>query len=553
MKKRWITVLLLTFLSLNLVIAQNQFFEQVNYKGAFGSSNWMQGWTALDEYGFLADAAAPATEVTVTDDDIQAGDHVFWAADNIYVLDGLVYAEAGAVLNIEEGTVIKGKAGTGENASGLIICQDAKIYAEGTAENPIIFTAYSDDITTPFDVDFDTRGQWAGLILLGNAVINETGGYSYIEGISEQSDRTRFGGNDDHDCSGVLRYVSIRHGGTELAPGDEINGLTMGAIGDGTTIEYIEVFSNSDDGYEWFGGTVNCKHLVAAFCGDDAFDHDMGIRSKMQFLFAIQDTAAAGRCGEHDGGHDPEDGTPFAYPVIYNATYLGPGMTSSQDDECLKLRDNWGGEYKNSIFGDRSGIAVDIEQTDSYVQDSKKRLDNGQIVFENNLWFNFAPGNTWTEIGDNTWEANYFSTAATYNEIVTTSPVKAISRAQDGTLDPRPVQGGAAYDDLAMYTGVAEGGITNPNNIPTNVVLAQNYPNPFNPETKIRYTIPQAGMVKLEVFNVLGQKVTTLVNKFEAKGEHNVMWDASRFESGIYFYRLSTASQVVTRKLMLLK
>jgi len=443
MKNRWIVVFLLVLKSLSPAIGQNHLFEQVNYKGAFGSSNWMQGWTALDEYGFLTDAATPAAEVTVTDDDIRAGDHVFWTADNIYVLDGLVYAEAGAVLNIEEGTVIKGKAGTGENASGLIICQDAKIYAEGTAENPIVFTAYSDDISTPFDVDFDTRGQWAGLILLGNAVINEIGGYSYIEGISEQSDRTKFGGNDDHDCSGVLRYVSIRHGGTELAPGDEINGLTMGAIGDGTTIDYIEVFSNSDDGFEWFGGTVNCKHLVAAFCGDDAFDHDMGIRSKMQFLFAIQDTAAAGRCGEHDGGHDPED--------------------------------------------------------------------------------------------------------------VTTSPLRAISRAQDGTLDPRPVQGGAAYDDLAMYTGVAEGGINNPNNIPTNVVLDQNYPNPFNPETKIRYTIPQSGMVKLEVFNVLGQKITTLVNKFEAQGEHNVMWDASRFESGIYFYRLSTASQVVTRKLMLLK
>ncbi|MCF7740695.1 MAG: T9SS C-terminal target domain-containing protein, partial [Candidatus Marinimicrobia bacterium] len=296
MRKSLMLVLILALVvSLPMLVSADEFFDEVNYKGAFGSSNWMQGWTALDGYNFLKEQPASSTTETITDSDINAGEAVYWTADKTYLLDGLVYVEDGAVLNIEAGTVIKGKADSDPTAA-LIISQGAKIYAEGTATNPIIFTAEGDDVSDPYDVEFNTRGQWGGLIILGKAVTNETAtdGISYIEGIEEESDRTRFGGTDDSDNSGVLRYVSIRHGGAELAPGDEINGLTLGAVGSGTTIEYVEVFANKDDGVEWFGGTVNTKHLVAAFCGDDGFDHDMGLRNKMQFLFTIQDPESAG-------------------------------------------------------------------------------------------------------------------------------------------------------------------------------------------------------------------------------------------------------------------
>ncbi len=529
------------------------FFEKVNYKGAFGSSNWMKGWTALDEYGFLADDATPSGTVNVTDADINAGDVVYWTADNTYVLDGLVYVEAGAVLNIQAGTVIQAKPGTGDNTSALIICQGAKIYAEGTGTNPIIFTAEGDDMNDPYDIAFDTRGQWGGVIILGNAVINEEGGIDYVEGISEQSDRTKFGGDDDDDNSGVLRFVSIRHGGTELAPGDEINGLTLGAIGRGTTIEYIEVFANKDDGFEWFGGTVNCKHLIAAFCGDDGFDHDEGLTCKMQFLFTIQDSASAGRAGEHDGGHEPEDGLPFAYPVIYNATYLGPGMESSQEDVCLKLRDNWGGEYKNSIFGDRSGKAIDIEESSSYEQDSKKRLDDGQIVLENNLWFNFAPGNTWADLAAHDYEATYMEGTGT-NPILASSPVVSIGREQNKGLDPRPVQGGEAYTNLAEYPITAVEYIpVFTNEKPKSYKLSQNYPNPFNPTTSIRFDLPETANVTLSVYNVMGQKVATLINGKVNAGVHQVEWNAADLPSGMYIYRLEAGATIISHKMMLLK
>ena len=536
-------------------IPQDDFFEHVNYKGAFGSSNWMKGWTALDEYGFLVADKVAANEVAVTDASINAGDVVYWTADNTYVLDGLVYVEDGAVLNIEAGTVVKAKAGSSENASALIISQGAKIYAEGTGVNPIIFTAYSDDVTDPYDVTPDQRGQWGGLILLGKAVINEAGGEDYVEGIAEESERTVFGGDDDHDVSGILRYVSIRHGGTELAPGDEINGLTMGAVGQGTTIDHVEVFSNKDDGFEWFGGTVNCKYLIAAYCGDDGFDHDEGIRSKMQFLFTLQDSAAAGCAGEHDGGHDPEDGEPFAYPVIYNASYFGPGMESSQTDVGLNLRDNWGGEYKNSIFGDRSGKAIAIEQTDKYEQDSKKRLDDGQLVFMNNLWFNFGAGNTWEAISDTTWEAAMLADPANMNELLTISPVVSISRDQDNGLDPRPVQDGPAYQNLADYPMVETGVevVNNSNTLPVENQLVQNYPNPFNPVTHIQYELNAASQVKLTIYNTLGQQVAELVNRMQQAGMYTVTWNAADMPSGVYLYRLETGNSIMTQKMMLIK
>ena len=223
-----------------------------------------------------------------------------WSASNVYFLDGLIFVNDGATLTIEEGTVIKGKLQanitTGDGASALIVRRGGKILAEGSQTNPIIFTSELDDVNNPNDLTKDDRGLWGGVILLGKAVTNQPTTENQIEGIPTTED-AKFGGTDDNDDSGILRYVSIRHGGFSISgiPGDEINGLTLGAIGDQTIIEHIEVIANFDDGYEWFGGTVNSKYLVSAFCGDDGFDWDMGYRGKGQFWFLIQGTDEAGR------------------------------------------------------------------------------------------------------------------------------------------------------------------------------------------------------------------------------------------------------------------
>ncbi|VAX28429.1 hypothetical protein MNBD_IGNAVI01-2918 [hydrothermal vent metagenome] len=450
--KRTIITTLFILSAFAVVSAQtSEFYEKVNYKGAFGSTNWLKGWTALDHYSFLAPDKSQGNTIIITDTDINAGDHVYWTADNTYVLDGFVFVEDGAILNIEAGTIIKAKPGQGENASALIITKGAKIYAEGTAQKPIIFTAESDDVNDPADLVLPVTNLWGGIIILGNAVINTSAGVGNIEGIPVES-RTEYGGTNDDDNSGVLKYVSIRHGGTDIGSGKEINGLTLGAVGRGTTIDYVEVFQNNDDGFEWFGGTVSCKHLVSAFNADDAFDHDEGFRGKMQFLFAIQDENFGNRCGEHDGGTDPEDGTPFAYPNIYNATFLGSGISSANPDNdyIFKIRDNWGGSYKNSIFGDFAGIAMDIEDLETG-QDSKQRLDNGEIVFKNNIWFDYGGGNNFDALGKHDYESAYLNSSANSNTIEAPG-ITSISRTAFGeSLNPTVTEGSAAYNNLAEY------------------------------------------------------------------------------------------------------
>ena len=534
-------------------IPDDGFFTKVNYKGAFGSSNWLKGWTALDHYGYLADDAVAAGTVPVTDASINAGETVYWTADNTYVLEGFVFVEDGAVLNIQAGTVIKAKAGQGESASALIVSQGGKIYAEGTATAPVIFTAENDDVTDPYDLELPATNLWGGLIILGKATVNNKNGGGNIEGIPVE-ERTYYGGTDDDDCSGVLRYVSIRHGGTDIGSGDEINGLTLGAVGRGTTIEYVEVFSNNDDGFEWFGGTVNAKYLVSAFNLDDAFDHDEGLQSKMQFLFVVQDSTSGERCGEHDGGTDPEDGEPYAHPVIYNATYLGSGMnaTASGNDHLFKIRDNWGGEYKNCIFGDFAGDAMDVEDLESG-HDSRERLETGDISFLNNIWFDFAKGNSWDVLGTHDWESAYLADAANNNEL-TNPALVSISRAQDKSLDPRPAADGAAYQNLAdISTAVESIRISTSGNVPQDYILSQNYPNPFNPTTTIEFSLLKAGNVKLTVFNQLGQEVAVLANDVKLAGTYKVTWNASHLPSGLYLYRLESAQGTQTQKMLLVK
>src|SRR4030095_1241279 len=211
-----------------------------------------------------------------------------WYATNEYVLNGPIYVLNGGVLNIEAGTVVKGKPGGTNDASALYVTQGGKLFANGTAENPIIFTAEQDDVVDPSALGIYNRGLWGGVVLFGKARINMAADgngnlanpkYEVYEGLDDTTVVNgqhvyRFGGNDDNDSSGVLRYVSIRHGGVKLLPNKEINGLSMGGVGRGTTIDHIEAYAIADDGFEFFGGTVNTHHCVSAFCDDDGFDAD---------------------------------------------------------------------------------------------------------------------------------------------------------------------------------------------------------------------------------------------------------------------------------------
>jgi len=324
----------------------------------------------------------PASNViTITDNGNGTGTTT-WTKDKTYILNGLVFVNSGQVLTIQAGTVIKGKPGTGASASALIVAKGGRIEAVGTPTQPIIFTFEADPLNG--SVAATTSGQWGGLIVLGNATLNSTPGTSAIEGIPTSEPRGIYGGTNDADNSGTLKYISLRHGGTDIGAANEINGLTFGGVGSGTVVEYIEIIGNADDGVEFFGGTVSTKHVVVQ-TEDDGFDYDEGYRGKNQFWAVIQ-TSVSDRGGEHDGGTTPEDGTPYATPLIYNATFIGNGTS-----RAITFRDNAGGQYHNSIFHN-FGKGIDIEDLASG-EDSKNRLDVGDLRLDGIVLSNIGADN----------------------------------------------------------------------------------------------------------------------------------------------------------------
>jgi hypothetical protein len=259
-----------------------------------------------------------------------------WTSDKVYQLGGRITVLDGVTLTIEPGTIIKGEAGTGANATALLVARGGKLIADGDADAPIIFTSVADEIT-PADIaagnfgspnlDPTINGLWGGVIVLGKARIsasNEDSGEDLtevqIEGIPTSDPNGLYGGTEDADDSGIIRYVSIRHGGANIGAGNEINGLTLGGVGSTTIVEHIEVVANQDDGIELFGGTVNVSNCMFWNIGDDAVDTDQSWAGTLDNFVII---TPSGNCFELDG---PE-GTYVAGHVIRN----GSVIASSED------------------------------------------------------------------------------------------------------------------------------------------------------------------------------------------------------------------------------
>ena len=304
--------------------------------------------------------AAEETWTSATMD--AAGDSVSWTSGNVYILDGFVFVNDGQTLWIEAGTVIKGKPGEAELASALIVARGGKIMANGKADAPIIFTAQADDLAG--SVADKARGLWGGVIILGKGATNNSTAEKAIEGIPTSEPRGLYGADPtvEDDNSGMMKYVSIRHGGTNIGEANEINGLTLGAVGSASRFSYIEIAANADDGVEWFGGTPRCDHILVAWCGDDSYDYDEGYSGMNQFMAAIQADDEGDRLGEHDGGPSSNQlGEPYAHPIFSNVTYVGRG--AGEGKRTITFRDNAGGEYWNSIFAEQEK-GIDIEWRD---------------------------------------------------------------------------------------------------------------------------------------------------------------------------------------------
>ncbi|MEO0787519.1 MAG: T9SS type A sorting domain-containing protein [Bacteroidota bacterium] len=592
--------------------SDDEFFNPVTYRGAFGNSNlWLEGWTALDAYGYLGDLVTPVSTtsddcITITDADLEGGEIYTWGSGNCYLLDGLVYLETDGTLNIEAGTPVffKGtnNVTTGDNTSALIITRDAQIFANGTAEDPIIFTAEDDDLSDPTDFTIDDAGAWGGLIILGDATIAVTGGETGIEGIDANETRARYGGNEDDDNSGRLRYVSIRHGGTALTSDNEINGLTLGGVGNGTEIDFVEVFANFDDGIEFFGGTVDVKHAAVAFCGDDGYDYDFGYRGRGQYWFSLQGVTltGTGRAGEHDGA-SPDNEPPFAQPNIFNATYIGIGENAvstgggdAADDNAFAviLRDNAGGFYNNSVFADFNGAAIAIEDRDDTNDgDAFARLQAGDLAFNNNYFFGFGDGATADDlfIAVDPDEAIVSGSSATVaanftanNNLIADPVLQELTDRE--MLDPRPNPFGPAatgapapsdnfFDAVPYFGAFAPGnGSQNPswlegwsaideygeifNTVGVGTVERAGYlldspvPNPAREFTTVMMELPSAARVDLTVFDLMGRPVQrVLTNERLSAGEQQIRINTSNLSAGNYFIMLRAEGASLVQKL----
>ncbi|MEK7774355.1 MAG: hypothetical protein AAB305_00535 [Candidatus Zixiibacteriota bacterium] len=382
-----------------------------------------------------------------------------WHSDTVYNLKEAVYVDSGEVLVIQPGTIIKADTGTLSNAKYLFVTRGGKLYAEGTPCAPIIFTTINDDLDLPNDIPFTaaSKGQWGGVVLAGFARINLPAGTGNAEGITPSA-RTVYGGANDDDNSGVLRYVSIRYPGIALSANNEINGLTFYGVGRQTRVDHIEVFWSADDDYEWFGGTVNCNYLVGAFGDDDCFDVDQGYRGQSQFLFQIKHPDWGDRLTECDGANAaPWTDLPNGSPIWANVTSIGSGAVGAATGNPMLIRENIAGAWFSSIFTDAKNANIISIQT--FAAGTESSLNNyivpdgsagdpwvGQgpfqgdaLLFQNNFLYQFngAAGTLQAEVNARL--------AVDNNQYNVDPQLTSISRTEfSGGLDPRPKMAGPA-------------------------------------------------------------------------------------------------------------
>jgi hypothetical protein len=347
------------------------------YVGAIapGGEDWTAGWTAYpaDGSGVTETAAdgcpaLDAREVVMVSEDLTTP--TAWTCDKLYVLAAPIYVSA--ELSIAPGTVIRGDNGP----STLVITTAGRIDAVGTAAAPIVFTSAKPTDRQP--------GDWGGLVLLGNAPLNVAGGTENIEGLEPTEARGQYGGTDpSHDC-GTLEYVRIEYAGYVFGDDNELNGLTLGGCGAGTTVDYVQVHLGLDDGVELFGGTASISHVVVTRVGDDSLDWDEGWTGSAQFFIAQQDNVG-NRTIEADNLEEMRDATPRSAPRIWNATLIGAGQ---DDQQGMRLREGTAAEIANTIM-----MGFDLEPCVTIQHDeSIAQAVAGELTIRNSVFMGCGSG-----------------------------------------------------------------------------------------------------------------------------------------------------------------
>ncbi|MCL2246967.1 MAG: hypothetical protein FWC10_07640 [Lentimicrobiaceae bacterium] len=373
------------------------------------------------------------------------------SADTVYLLKGFVYVESGATLTIPAGTIIKGDK---ESKATLVIERGGKIMAQGTKEKPVVFTSNQPKGQRNY-------GDWGGIVICGNAIVNVPGGEARIEG----GPRSFYGGTNNDDNSGTMTYCRVEFCGIEYQVDNEINGITMGGVGKGTTMHHIQVSYSGDDSYEWFGGNVDCKYLVAFRGWDDEFDTDNGFSGKLQFLVSIRDKNVADKSlsngFESDNDSQGSNNSPYTSPVFSNVSIFGPIDLTHQPtggngdfQAAMHLRRNTKLKVYNSVFaGFPFGLFIENGGRGS----AQGNAQNGELVVKNcilaGMGQNFKEDKAEFALSPS-FNAEYFNRAGGNNKTFTSVNDLKINSLSLNSINLLP-QSGSPLLSGADFTGLS--------------------------------------------------------------------------------------------------
>ena len=504
-------------------------FTTTTYRGAFApapTAMWTNSWTNYDPQNEVY----PTPTVTISS---EITTNTTWTTGTTYSLAGQIYVKNNATLTIQPGVIIRSTAA----GAGLFVTKGAKLIAEGTATSPIVFTSgYSEGNRN--------RGDWGGVILMGKGSYNINSGINNIEGIAPTAD-TQYGGGatpDDNDNSGSLKYVRIEFAGyTYGAAGSntEINGLTLGAVGKGTTIDYVQVSYANDDSFEWFGGAVNCSHLVAYRGLDDDFDTDNGFSGSVQFCLAIKEPAIAdssdSNCFESDNNSTSTAGTKFTSGIFSNCTLIGPtyrttlpngGTLAVRHRRGAHLRRNTQLQVFNSIFMDFvDGLVVDGTTTITNATNNTLKFKSNIIAGTTALKVAVKVETPATAFDIATWFSSNNNTSQTASAGLLTSPYNELDGSIYTGLDYRPATGSIALTGADFTTLANEKFASNAE------FSLEVYPNPSVNSFKLNYSSSSNEDVKVATYDLTGKLVESLNVKY-ADINDQVM--GNDYNAGVY-------------------
>lgn len=403
----------------------------------------------------LASSAAQAAidTVEVRDGAIPTGSVTTWSSDKVWRLNGTVFVRNGAKLVIEAGTKVLGSARQ-DSAAVLVVARGGRIHAEGTAQKPVIFTSELDPGTGALAPTSLNRGLWGGLVILGRAPNNVPGGVGIAEDIDGDEHLLSYGDSsktDVHDTSGVLRHVSVRYTGI-----NELKGVLLGSVGDGTVIDHLETYCGADDGIDLLGGTVNLRHVVSGFHAGDALFYSEGYRGAIQYMYLHQKVIPGG--ASNGVSMKLESGDTLLLPQsvgrIWNATVVGTGVASSADytgkyKHAIHFKKDGAGTIANSIVTQTAfgGVFVDSSKLKDAAGSRTTDSLGTTLLLRNNLWFAIGRGDSLAGVA---YGMPVVATHLQANGNTVQDPLLGgLSWEQDKKLDPRPALGSPAWSNLA--------------------------------------------------------------------------------------------------------